>query len=86
MISSAVLAAIIQTPGLSHFFGCRPMGPWGWSIAISSSMLATYLPDVIEAVTKQMQETSDSDEPSIAKLLGSGIRVLEVKGRSLVGV
>lgn len=39
--SSAVLAAIVQTPGVSHFFGCRPLGPLGWSAAIAASILAT---------------------------------------------
>ena len=26
-VSAAVLAGVVQTPGLSHFFGCRPLGP-----------------------------------------------------------
>jgi magnesium-transporting ATPase (P-type) len=41
--STAALAAIIQTPVLSHFFGCQPLGPWGWTLAVSSSAAATYL-------------------------------------------
>ncbi|HEX5542591.1 MAG TPA: HAD-IC family P-type ATPase [Micromonospora sp.] len=39
--SAAVLGAIIQTPGLSHFFGCTPLGPVGWGIATSSAVGAT---------------------------------------------
>ncbi|MGI5212572.1 HAD-IC family P-type ATPase [Plantactinospora sp. CA-290183] len=39
--SVAVLAAVIQTPGLSHFFGCTPLGPVGWSIAAGSAVSAT---------------------------------------------
>lgn len=39
--SALLLAAIIQTPGLSHFFGCRPLGPIGWSVALSASTGAT---------------------------------------------
>ncbi|MDF5755657.1 cation-translocating P-type ATPase [Spongiactinospora sp. TRM90649] len=31
--STAALAAVVQTPGLSHFFGSVPVGPVGWSIA-----------------------------------------------------
>lgn len=42
--SAALLAAIIQTPGLSHFFGCRPIGPLAWATAIGSSAAATSLP------------------------------------------
>ena len=29
--SSAVLVAIVQTPGVSHFFGCTPLGPVAWT-------------------------------------------------------
>jgi cation-transporting ATPase I len=50
--SAAVLAAIIQTPGLSQFFGCRPVGPIGWATALGSSAVATsvsyYYPDLAE--------------------------------------
>ncbi|MER5916760.1 cation-translocating P-type ATPase, partial [Streptomyces sp. NPDC001982] len=39
--SMAALAAIIQTPGVSHFFGCTPLGPVAWTIALSSAVGAT---------------------------------------------
>jgi magnesium-transporting ATPase (P-type) len=39
--SAAVLAAIIQTPGVSQFFGCTPLGPLGWGIATTSAVGAT---------------------------------------------
>jgi cation-transporting P-type ATPase I len=39
--STAVLAAVVQTPGLSHLFGCRPLGPAGWAQALSAAGLAT---------------------------------------------
>ncbi len=49
--SAAVLALIVQTPGLSHVFGCRPLGPIGWGTAIGASTAATvgavFLPDLI---------------------------------------
>jgi magnesium-transporting ATPase (P-type) len=41
--SAAVLAGTIQTPGLSGFFGCRPLGPIGWGIATGSAAAATGL-------------------------------------------
>jgi len=40
-LSAAALIATIQTPGVSQFFGCRPLGPIGWSIAIGASAGAT---------------------------------------------
>jgi hypothetical protein len=41
LLSTAALATVIQTPGLSHFFGCRPLGPIGWGIAVAASIAAT---------------------------------------------
>jgi cation-transporting ATPase I len=40
-VSAGVLAAVVQTPGLSHFFGCRPLGPVGWTIGGGASVAAT---------------------------------------------
>jgi cation-transporting ATPase I len=37
--SAAVLVGIVQTPGLSHFFGCTPLGPLAW--AGTSAAIAT---------------------------------------------
>ncbi|MGH3929396.1 MAG: cation transporting ATPase C-terminal domain-containing protein, partial [Pseudonocardiaceae bacterium] len=39
--SLAVLVTIVQTPGLSHLFGCRPLSPLGWAVALGSATLAT---------------------------------------------
>ena len=41
--SAAVLAAVIQTPGLSGFFGCTPLGPVGWGIAATSATAGSLL-------------------------------------------
>jgi cation-transporting P-type ATPase I len=41
--SAALLAAVIQTPGVSHFFGCTPLGPVGWGIAAGSAVGATLV-------------------------------------------
>jgi cation-transporting ATPase I len=41
LLSAATLVGVIQTPGLSHFFGCRPLGPFGWGTAIVASIAAT---------------------------------------------
>jgi magnesium-transporting ATPase (P-type) len=52
--SAAALAAIVQTPGLSGMFGCRPLGPVGWATTIGASAAATYaasrFPSVIDSV------------------------------------
>jgi cation-transporting P-type ATPase I len=41
LLSTAALVTVIQTPGLSHFFGCRPLGPVGWGTAVVASIAAT---------------------------------------------
>ncbi|NXY95431.1 HAD-IC family P-type ATPase [Streptomyces sp. BR123] len=41
--SAAILAAIIQTPGVSRFFGCTPLGPLAWGIALGSIAVAIAL-------------------------------------------
>ena len=49
--SAAILALIVQTPGLSHAFGCRPLGPLGWGTAIGASTAATigatWIPELL---------------------------------------
>lgn len=39
--SAGVMAAIVQTPGLSQLFGCRPLGPVGWAAAATAATAAT---------------------------------------------
>ncbi|HEX6766764.1 MAG TPA: HAD-IC family P-type ATPase [Polyangiaceae bacterium] len=63
--SAAVLGAIIQTPFLSHAFGCRPLGPLGWIIAIGASAAATgaatALPEFIERLRAERKGTGVAD-------------------------
>jgi len=54
--SAGVLVAIVQTPGVSHFFGCTPMGPVGWGIALGSSAAATGASVVAPWVIKRLPE------------------------------
>jgi cation-transporting P-type ATPase I len=41
--SSAVLVAIVQTPGVSYFFGCTPLGPVAWTGVVGATAAATGL-------------------------------------------
>jgi cation-transporting P-type ATPase I len=63
--SAAVLAGIVQTPGLSHFFGCRPLGPIGWTISATASgaatagaLVAPAIPGVLSRVVPQRRTAS----------------------------
>ena len=40
-MSAGALIVVIQTPGLSQFFGCRPLGPVGWITATAVSAAVT---------------------------------------------
>lgn len=40
-ISAAALAGIVQTPGVSQFFGCVPLDPVGWAVALGAASVAT---------------------------------------------
>lgn len=52
--------AIVQTPGLSHFFGCQPVGPIGWGIAGSVSAAATgvsvLMPRLLPAIDPWLED------------------------------
>lgn len=39
--SAAALVLVVNTPGISQFFGCTPLGPVGWVIVTASSAAAT---------------------------------------------
>ena len=57
--SSLALAAIVQTPGVSHAFGCRPLGPLGWATALgastSATLLANYFPSLVDSVAQRLK-------------------------------
>ncbi|MBV8994341.1 MAG: HAD-IC family P-type ATPase, partial [Pseudonocardiales bacterium] len=62
--SAAALVGIIQTPGLSHFFGCTPLGPLGWTIATGAATTATattvLLPPLLDRLSEQPTPASRS--------------------------
>ena len=41
LLAGGALASVIQTPGLSQFFDCRPLGPAAWAIALAAAGSAT---------------------------------------------
>jgi len=65
--SAAVLVAIIQTPVVSHFFGCQPLGPFAWVGASGSSAFANYLsitvPKFFDRITDRFHQ-GVGEEPS----------------------
>ncbi|MET8178702.1 cation-transporting P-type ATPase [Streptomyces sp. NPDC005336] len=51
--SAAVLAAIIQTPGVSQFFDCTPLGPLAWAITLGSIATATLFGPVLAPLVRE---------------------------------
>lgn len=53
-VSVGALVAVVQTPGVSHFFGCTPLGPVGWSIAAGSALGATFANGALSRVVGRL--------------------------------
>jgi hypothetical protein len=69
--SAAVLVGVVQTPILSGFFGCRPLGPAGWATALGASAAATGLAIAAPRVVSRLaQSLRGADVDAIAKRAG----------------
>lgn len=62
LASMAVLAAIVQVPGVSHFFGCTPLWPHGWFIAVTSSATASTISFLLQVNAQRGNRPLDSLE------------------------
>jgi cation-transporting ATPase I len=60
LVSAGVLVAIVETPGVSEFFGCTPLGPMGWAIAVTSSAAATMAAVLVPRFVDALGASSDS--------------------------
>ncbi|MFD2356870.1 cation transporting ATPase C-terminal domain-containing protein [Nonomuraea ferruginea] len=48
--SLAALFVVVSVPGLSQVFGCRPVGPIGWGIGLTSAAAATLAAVAVESL------------------------------------
>jgi cation-transporting ATPase I len=51
-VSLGALGFVVQTPGVSQFFGSRPLGPGGWAIGLGSAAVATLVSAAVPPVSK----------------------------------
>ncbi|WP_369135672.1 HAD-IC family P-type ATPase [Modestobacter sp. I12A-02662] len=68
--SLAVLAAIVQVPGLSQFFGCRPLDPLSWLAVLGWAATGTAGAELVPPLVQRWQNRSGgsggSGDPSPA--------------------
>jgi cation-transporting ATPase I len=58
-VSLAALTFVVQTPGISQFFGSRPLGPAGWAVGLGSAAVATLVSAAIPPLSAApRQDTS----------------------------
>ncbi|CCH22134.1 cation-translocating P-type ATPase [Micromonospora lupini] len=68
--SLGVLVVVVQTPGVSQFFGCTPLGPVGWTIGAGSALGATFANGALTRLVEHLpsarpdlaQPTSETEE------------------------
>jgi cation-transporting ATPase I len=57
LASAAVLVAVVETPGVSHFFGCTPIGPVAWTVVMAASAAGT----LVAAAAPRLLPPADAD-------------------------
>ncbi|HWS44270.1 MAG TPA: HAD-IC family P-type ATPase, partial [Acidimicrobiia bacterium] len=78
LVSVGALAVIVQTPGVSQFFGCRPLGPVGWGLAAGSATVATAGAVVAGTVLARAQ-AGEAARPAAIRRLPVGSRAAQVR-------
>ncbi|MEU9830468.1 HAD-IC family P-type ATPase [Streptosporangium sp. NPDC048047] len=53
-VSLAVLGLAVSAPGVSRFFGSRPLGPVGWTVALGSAVAATVVEAALQASARKV--------------------------------
>jgi cation-transporting ATPase I len=57
--SLAALAAVVQTPGVSRFFGCRPLDPLSWLVVLGWAGTATVGAEVVPGLVSAWRTQGD---------------------------
>jgi cation-transporting ATPase I len=57
--SLAVLVAIVQTPGVSRFFGCTPLDPIAWGVVLASAAAGTAGAELVPPLVTRLRPASD---------------------------
>jgi len=61
LASAVTLVAIVETPGVSQFFGCTPLGPAAWGVvltaAVAGTLAAALAPRLLPAPDRDLAGT-----------------------------
>ncbi|WP_018331398.1 cation-translocating P-type ATPase [Actinomycetospora chiangmaiensis] len=90
VVSAGALFAVVQTPGVSQFFGCTPLGPIAWGQAAGSAALATAASMVGPELVRRYGDVVAPEGSAIAALLErlaevrdeAGARYLELQEKA----
>jgi cation-transporting ATPase I len=58
--SLAVLVAVVQTPGLSRFFGCTPLDPLAWGVVLASAAAGTAGAELVPPLVRRVHGGAQS--------------------------
>ncbi|MGY1602171.1 cation-translocating P-type ATPase [Geodermatophilus sp. SYSU D00815] len=59
--SLAVLGVVVQTPGLSRFFGCTPLDPLSWAVVLGWAAAGTAGAEVVPALLHRRRARGGDD-------------------------
>ncbi|MCQ4040852.1 HAD-IC family P-type ATPase [Streptantibioticus rubrisoli] len=63
--SAAALVALVQTPGVSHFFGCTPLGPVAWAGVTTAIGVAALGPRMLPAAERVVADLESRLRPMV---------------------
>jgi cation-transporting ATPase I len=58
--SLAVLFGVVQTPGVSRFFGCTPLDPLSWLVVLGWAAAGTVTAEVVPAAVERFRPAGKS--------------------------
>jgi len=83
LASLGVLVGVVQTPGLSQFFGSTPMGPVGWSIAATAAGTATAGSALLPASGRVLRPAAEWLVPASGHVARPAVRSVAQAGSEL---
>ncbi|MGK4584715.1 cation-translocating P-type ATPase [Kitasatospora sp. HPMI-4] len=63
--SAAVLVSLVQTPVVSHFFGCTPLGPVAWTGVATAIGVAALGPWMVPPVERLLSDVGSRLRPTV---------------------